>query len=107
MREGKNVELYERMMLSMDTPEILGSIMCDKMKVKGDVAFNVMKDKVKGFTEDFACVKKIMNNLLDEDSIESFSKPATYVNQWRYRSVNGKTYNLEFWFNSESLKGEE
>ena len=71
------------------------------------MAFNVTNDEVKGFTEDFACVKKIMNNLLDEDSMESFSKSATYVNQWRYRSVNGKTYNLEFWFNSGSLKGEE
>ena len=85
------------------------------------MAFNVMNDEVKGFTEDVARVKNMMNNLLDKDSIESFSKPATYMNQWKYRSnvkryhinlsqyfsVNGKTYDFKLWFNSGSLKGEE
>ena len=32
---------------------------------------------------------------------------ATYVNQWRFRSVNGNTHNLEFWYNSGNLKGED
>ena len=29
------------------------------------------------------------------------------MNQWRYRTINGKTFNVEFWFNSGSLSGEE
>ena len=91
----------------MTTDELIGQLICDEMKVKGDIVFNVATYEMRGFTEDFADTKKILTKLLDEDTIESFSKPATYVNQWRYRSVNGNTYNLEFWFNSGTLKGEE
>ena len=107
MKEGDNVELYERIMLFMTTEEIIGQLVCDEMKLKGDIAFNVKTNEVKGFTEDFADTKRIMKNLFDDDSVEGYSKPATQVNQWRYRSVDGQTYNLEFWFNSGSLKAEE
>ena len=107
VRAGDSVELYERMALFMTTEEMIGQLICDEMKLKGDIAFNVATDEMRGFTEDFADIKKILTKLLDEDTVESFSKPATYVNQWRFRSVNGNTYNLEFWYNSGSLKGEE
>ena len=33
VREGENVKLYERMMMFMDNPEILGLVMCEEMKV--------------------------------------------------------------------------
>ena len=49
-----------------------------------------------------------MKNLFDDENCDnSFSKPATYVNQWRYRTVNGQSYNVEFWYNSGSLSGNE
>ena len=31
--------------------------------------------------------------------------PATQVNQWRYRAVNGRSYNCESWSNAGSLNG--
>lgn len=35
------------------------------------------------------------------------SKPATYVNQWKFRSVYGRTFLLNFFFNGGSLSGDE
>ena len=96
MKEGDNVELYERIVLFMTTEEIIGQLVYGKMKLKGDIAFNVKTDKVTGFTEDFADAKRIMRKFFEDDSIEGYSKLATQVNQWRYRSVDGQTYNLEF-----------
>ena len=61
------------------------------MKLKGDIAFNVKTDEVKGFIEEFADAKIVMKNLFDDDSVEGYSKPTTQVNQWRYRSVDGQT----------------
>ena len=59
MKEGDNVELYERIMLFMTTEEIIGQLACDEMKLKGDIAFNVKTDEVTGFTEDFADAKRL------------------------------------------------
>ena len=91
----------------MSIPDLMGQLICDEMKIKGDIAFNTNSNIVKGFAEDFASARKIIRSLLGEDSIESFSKPVTHVNQWRFRSVNSKTHNLELWFNSGKLKGED
>ena len=62
-------------------------------------------NKMVGVTEDFICKKKIMKNLMDEEKIDNHKEPAKYVNQWRYRAVNGRTFNCEFWFNGGSLDG--
>ena len=61
----------------MTTPEIMGQLICDQMKLKGDIAFNINTNKVRGFTEDFANARQIMTNLLDDDDVESYIKPAT------------------------------
>ena len=52
--EGDSVELYERIKMFMSTPEMIGQLICDEMKVKGDIAFCVQSNTVKGFTADFA-----------------------------------------------------
>ncbi|KAL7524394.1 hypothetical protein ACHAWF_004194 [Thalassiosira exigua] len=56
-------------------------------------------------TEEFTSTKKILKNLLDDDMPSAY-KPATYVNQWRYRSSNGRTYNCEFWYDAGKLDGD-
>ena len=50
----------------MTTPEIIGQLICDEMKLKGDIAFNVNTNEVRGFTEDYANDRKIMTNFLDD-----------------------------------------
>ena len=79
--------------------------MCDVMKLKGDILLNTNNDEVVGFTSDFVSMKKIVTNVLDEESISNFCRPAVNVNQWRYRLVNGKTYNISFWYNKGKLVG--
>ena len=101
------MELYERIKLFMTTPEIMGQLICNQMKLKSDIEFNVNINDVRGFTKDFANTRKIMTKFLDDEDVESYSKPANYVNQWRFRSVSVKTYNLEFWFDFGKLKGED
>ena len=105
--EGNSVGIYERIKLFMTTEVIMGQLICNEMKLKGDIVFNVNTKKVRGFTEDFANARRSVTNLLDDEDVESYSKPATYVNQWGFRSVDGKTYNLEFWFDFGKLKGED
>ena len=68
--EGDCVELYKKLFLHKDTEEMIGQVMCDQMKVKADVAFNVKNDEVMGFTKDFASIKKIVKNLLDDSTLE-------------------------------------
>ncbi|KAL7537400.1 hypothetical protein ACHAXR_010211 [Thalassiosira sp. AJA248-18] len=104
---GDCVVMYEKQMLIREFMEEIGELMCDEMKLKEDVLINVASNQMVGFTEDFICKKKILRNLLDEDELENFCKPATYVNQWRYRAVNGRSYNCEFWYNAGSLDGNQ
>ena len=106
--EGDCVEMYERIKLYNSLhKEIVGQIMCDKMKLKGDIYFNASNNEIVGVSEDFISEKKILKNLLDSDSIDESWQPAVYVNQWRFRSVNGKTYNLEFFYNTGHLTADE
>lgn len=38
--EGDSVELYERIKMFMSTSEIIGQLICDEMKLKGDIYFS-------------------------------------------------------------------
>ena len=105
VKEGRCASLYEDQMLLRESELEFGEVMCDEMKEKEAVLYNVANRKAVGFTGDFIDKKKIMKNLLDENEINSFCAPATYVNQWRYRSINGRSFNCEFWCNSGSLSG--
>ena len=106
IHEGDCVVMYEKQLELRGYLEEIGELMCDEMKLQQDIVVNVSSNKMVGFSEDFVSRKKILKNLLDEDKLDNFCKPATHVNQWRYRSVNGRTYNCEFWFNAGSLDGE-
>ena len=56
--DGDGIDLYERIMMHMNTDEIIGQIMCDEMKLKGDIAMCVHSNQLRGFTKDFADSKK-------------------------------------------------
>lgn len=82
-----------------------GQIMSDEMKLQKDVAINIKTGETVGFSRDFFDVKKILRDLLADDSKIATTEPATYVNQYRYRGTNGRSFNCNFWFNSGSLPG--
>ena len=107
---GDCIVMYEKRLLvrqeNGDYPEEVGEIICDEMKLQEDILINVKTNKMVGFTEDFICKKKILNNLLDEDKIDNFCEPAKEVNQWRYRSNSGSSMNIQFFFNGGSLDGD-
>jgi len=105
---GNCIVMYEKQLLIRNSKytEEVGQLICDEMKLQEDILINVKSNKMVGFTEDFICKKKIIQNLLDEDKIDNFKEPAKYVNQWRYRSVQGRSFNCEFWYNNGSLNGE-
>ncbi|EJK74435.1 hypothetical protein THAOC_03886, partial [Thalassiosira oceanica] len=107
VREGECVIMHEKLKLYNGTKTIVGQLMCDEMKLKGEVLLNTNSNEVVGVTEDFCSTKKILTSMIDGDAIGESYQPTTHVNQWRYRDVNGKTYNLCFWFNSGSLSGDE
>lgn len=77
-----------------------GQIMSDEMKLQKDVAINIKTGETVGFSRDFFDVKKILRDLLADDSKIATTEPATYVNQYRYRGTNGRSFNCNFWFNS-------
>ena len=105
VREGTCISIYEEQIITRRSELELGEIMCDEMKIKENILYNVSNKKVAGLTEDFVCRKKIMKNMLDDNDVDIFCHPATYVNQWRYGSVKGRSFNCEFWYNSGSLTG--
>ena len=75
------------------------------MKLKENIVINVTTNKMVGLSDDFICQKKILQNLLDEDEVKNFCEQAKSVNQWSFRSINERQYNVEFWYNAGSLDG--
>ena len=102
---GDCVVMYEQQLLIRKFVTEIGELICDEMKLKEDIVINVTTNKMVGFSEDFICQKKILQNLLDEDEVKNFCEPAKSVNQWRFRSINGRQCNVEFWYNAGSLDG--
>ena len=102
---GDCVVMCERQLLIRQFMAEIGELICDEMKLKEDILINVSTNKMVGFLEDFICQRKILENLLDEDKVENFCEPAKSVNQWRFRLINGRQCNIEFWFNAGSLDG--
>ena len=96
--------------------------MCDEIKIKSGVAWNTATHEavglvgVEGKVELQDDLRAILRG--DEppggDSDASAgdallvaggtSKPATYVNQWKFRSIYGRTFLLNFFFNGGSLR---
>ncbi|KAL7490678.1 hypothetical protein ACHAWT_000225 [Skeletonema menzelii] len=103
--DGCCITLYEdRAKMRGSIKEEIGQLVVDEMKMTKDLVINVKSNDIIGVTEDFISTKKIVKSWLDlnPDEIEDSNEPATHVNQWRYRSISGHTYNCEFWFNNGS-----
>ena len=98
--------LYEKQRLLRKHKEEQGQLICDKLKLQEDLIINVASDQIVGVTKDFISQKKILKNLLDKEKPNLMHKSATYINQWRYRSSDGRSYNCKFWYNSGSLDGD-
>lgn len=115
VRDGDCVAQYERISLDLNVLEsstnkwsnLQGELLMDEMHLQGDVVLNSSGNRTIGFSNDFVCRKKIFKSLLDQNEVPNNHLPAIKVNQWMFRSVNGVTYLLEFWFNPELLNGNE
>ena len=113
IKDGCCITMYEdQMKMRGGVKEEVGQLVVDEMKLRKDVIMNVSSDAIIGVTDDFISTKKIIKSLLDDENsddledIDDFNEPATYVNQWRYRSVTGRTYNCEFFYNNGTLSGD-
>ena len=51
-------------------------------------------------------LKHLVDNKSDENKVDA-AKVATYVKQWRFRSLYGRFHNGECYFNCGSLSGDE
>ena len=99
--------------------------MCDEIKIKSGVAWNTATHEAVGLVgvEGKVELQDDLRAILrgdeppggDSDASSAgdalvaggTSKPATYVNQWNFRSVYGRTFLLNFFFNGGSLSGDE
>ena len=107
--DGNCITMYEdQLKMRGSVKEEVGQLVVDEMKLRKDVIMNVSSNEIIGVTDDFLSTKKIIKSLLDTDAddIDDLNEPATYVNQWRYRSITGHTYNCEFWYNNGKLTGD-
>ena len=50
-------------------------LMCDQMKMKENGTTNTVTNETVGGTDSFVCRRKISKKLLDDDNIETPSKP--------------------------------
>lgn len=107
VREGECVIMHEKLKLYNGSRTIIGQLMCDEMKLKGEVLLNTSNNEVVGVTEEFCSTKRILTSMIDGNAVGESYQPTTHVNQWRFHDVNGKTYNLCFWFNPGTLSGDE
>ncbi len=103
--DGKSTAQYEDQLKLRKGKEEIGQVIVDEMKLKKDVIINVKSGAVVGVTDDFICQKKLMKNWLDNDKPDEMVEAATHVNQWQYRSTDGRVFNCEFFYNSGSLSG--
>ena len=83
-----------------------GQVAGDEMKISEGMVTNVMNDITYGITDNFTDLKTVMKNVMSPEDSEDTEKPATYVNQWWYRSTGGRVYNVMSFFNSGSLSGD-
>jgi len=94
-----------------------GHLMCDEIKIKSGVAWNTATHRTVGLVgrEGRVSLTDEVKSLLrgeappegGETAAAEESETATYVNQWKLRSVYGRTFLLSFFFNGGSLAGDE
>ena len=73
-----------------------GQVGCDEMKASRGVGINVKNNEMTCMSNDFYDMNKIVKNLLDDDDIDKQYEPAVYVNQYCYRSLSGRVFNVMF-----------
>ena len=66
------------------------------MKMSCGVGINVKNNEMTCMSRDFYDMNRIVKNLLDDDVIEKQHKLAVYVNQYCYRSLSGRVFNVMF-----------
>jgi len=88
----------------------VGHLICDELMLKNDTAWNTSDKSMVGLTSDLDLaneLKSLMEDIHLADHDHKYCKPVKYVNQWRVRSIYGKSHNCEFFFNAGSLVGDE
>ena len=50
----------------------------------------IMNDDTLGLMNNFTNLGNIMHNAMNSEPVEPDDRPATYVNQWWYRSTDGR-----------------
>ena len=63
----------------------------------------VKNDIMTGVSKDMYDVNKILNNLLDEDTIDVVEETTNHVHQFSYQITAGRLLNIRFFFNARSL----
>ena len=91
--------------------------MCDEMNLKDNISWNCQSNKMVGFTcggNSFDLKSELRHFFKGDDekpdninSEKEVHKAATYINQWRFRSIYNETRTIEFFYNSGSLPGDE
>ena len=108
IKEGYSTELYGWSLDQNKGTVEHGHILCDEIKLKADLWWNGQSHEIIGFSDQIHDFSKIVENIVNDEVIEK--EPATYANVFRYRSsfpTPNKIVNLNFFFNSGSLKGNE
>jgi hypothetical protein len=109
VRDGRDIKVYQLRAASRGThrkPEY-GFLMVDEMKLKHGVLWNSQTGEAVGLADDMLDLQSIMKRLFSKEG--DVVKPAVYVNQWRYISINaGKPegWMCGFFFNDGSLTGD-
>ena len=83
--------------IGLNNEEVIGHLMCDEMKLKDNVFWNCQSNKMIGFTcgDNSLDLKIELRQFFkgddekpdDINSEKEVYKEATYVNQWRFRSI--------------------
>ena len=92
--------------------EWTGHLMFDKMKLKEDVAWNSSTHELTGLVDggkDSSIASELKALLEGNESISGVKEydVAKSVQQYRFRSTEGKTINGEFFYNNGSLTADE
>ena len=108
IKEGYSTELYGWAFDQHRGKIEYGHILCDEIKLKSELWWNGESHEIIGFSDEIRDFSKIVGSVTNGTSQEK--EPATYANVFRFRSsfpTPNKIVNLNFFFNSGSLTGNE
>ena len=108
IKEGYSTELYGWHFDQHKGATEYGHILCDEIKLKSELWWNGESHEIIGFSDEIHDFSKIVGTIMKGSNLEK--EPAIYANVFRYRSsfpTPNKIVNLNFFFNSGSLTGNE